>query len=255
MTTFYDLDIPSAKALNGQPQSIGFYDAILPVANTADSPAGSTTALNNGSALIANNPAQIENKRDALPPVAQAESKNELSNFAQSLFYSAIQRPAAAVTQMVDSIFPDALPHLEFEPPPSSSTIGGFLGDTLGNVLDLLLLSKFHIAPKLFGPALESGGLMWENSMLTPVANIPSGDSIWGHKLYSAGSAFVVGAVTRGMLGKGLPNFSPVTADYINMGATSVGRSIGDAFRQGPHSAFKLPDVLPTELTANTSGV
>src|SRR4051812_3748888 len=98
--------------------------------------------------------------RGDVPPPARSESTNELSNFAQSLLYSSLGRPAAAITQMTDSVFPNLLPHLELTPPPSSSSVGGFLGDAVGNFVDMALLSRFNRMPEVLGsfkPMVQSG--------------------------------------------------------------------------------------------------
>lgn len=133
-----------------------------------------------------------------------AGAVNELSNFAQSFVYSTVERPAAAVTQVVDAVAPNLLPHFEVTQPSQNDSFGSFLGNAAGNFVDLLVLGKISRMPAVLGrfnPILQVGSSTMMNSLLTPV-NVAPGESIWGKKLTSAGTDFAFGAIGRGVMGK-----------------------------------------------------
>jgi len=184
---------------------------------------------------------------DAVPLVM--EPARQLSNFAQSFLYSSLGRPAAAITQMADSVFPNLLPHLELTPPPPSDTVGGFLGDAVGNFVDMAVLSRFNRMHSLLGsyqPMVQAGETMAVNSLLTPV-NVAPGESIWLHKMTTSGSAFIAGAITRGAAGKLFPEASKIQSDYINYGVASIGSAANDAFFPLSDSPYKPLQKKPTD--------
>ncbi len=147
---------------------------------------------------------------------------------------------------MVDSVIPNALPHLELTPPPSSASVGGFLGDALGNFIDLVAMSRFNAMPAFMGsfkPMMQVGETMGLNSFLTPVSVKP-GESIWGQKLYSTASGFAEGAIVRGVGGK---VFSKGTPDLTYYGAAGFNSAINDAFTPNSYSVFKQFQANPTD--------
>lgn len=170
-----------------------------------------------------------------------SESNNELNNFAQSFVYSAVLRPAAAVTQMVDSLVPNALPHLELQPPPSTHSVGGFIGETAGNILDMAILARFSGAPKFLGafaPGVQAAEVLAVNSLLTPV-KLPEGENLWSYKLNDAAISGLLGGFTRFALGKGLPNTSQLQVDASFYGIRGVGDALRNTYMPGDYSVYK----------------
>lgn len=260
MTSFYDLDLPSTsdRSLNQDSSNSAFPPNLLDAqtlgyANSTPNTENSTvpelpvvTIADNAGSNVATTDSPVVNAETTdAPPV---ESGNVFSDFAKSFLYSSLGRPAAAITQMANTVFPDALPHLELEAAPSSGSIGGFVGDTLGTLVDLAFLSIFSKMPAAFGswrPALQVGDTMMMNSLLTPV-DVAPGEDVWAKKGSSAAGAFISGSIARGFIGKGFPMAAPAVQDRLTYNLSTLGTSLGHTFFPQNYAGYSKLVAHPT---------